>query len=337
MRIGDNPTLSGGDPVSEAFLEDQPVEAVRFELAGDEPAAAVRDLGGVYGGDGWIARGGERGFSYRYTVVGDSEVSVRRSQLTGAIRGPMAPSDEYVVGWLTEGYTELDLTGEAVEMRPDVPVLYPTDKTYTFAASDYDQRLVHFDRGFVERVAAQHLDLGDRPLRFDHLLEPVPEAVRSWRVAITGLTRALRAAGPDSDAWRTAKESAARVFLEMFPPHLDQLPAVLGLPKNARLRAAVEHIHAHAAEEVTVAELSAVAGLSVRSVQESFRRVFDVSPLTYLRQVRLDRVHEELLALDPQVGAVGDVARRWGFAHLGRFSAAYAERFGEYPKQTLRR
>jgi len=88
---------------------------------------------------------------------------------------------------------------------------------------------------------------------------------------------------------------------------------------------------------VTIADLAAVAGLSVRSVQESFRRVFDVSPLTYLRGVRLDRVRAELLELDPQAGVIGDVARRWGFAHLGRFSASYAERFGEYPKQTLRR
>ncbi|MEG8037565.1 helix-turn-helix domain-containing protein [Sphingomonas sp. LR61] len=88
---------------------------------------------------------------------------------------------------------------------------------------------------------------------------------------------------------------------------------------------------------MTIADLAAVAGLSVRSVQESFRRVFDVSPLTYLQDVRLDRVRSELLALDPQVGAIGDVARRWGFAHLGRFSASYAARFGEYPKQTLRR
>ncbi|WP_349814825.1 helix-turn-helix domain-containing protein [Curtobacterium sp. MCJR17_043] len=72
-------------------------------------------------------------------------------------------------------------------------------------------------------------------------------------------------------------------------------------------------------------------------MQESFRRTLGVSPLTYLRQVRLDRVHDELLARDPRTASVGEVATRWGFAHLGRFSAAYAERFGEYPKQTLRR
>ncbi len=138
-------------------------------------------------------------------------------------------------------------------------------------------------------------------------------------------------------AWQQAKVVVAELFLELFPPVVDDLPGVLGQPRNARLRAAVEYVHDHAAEPVTIADLSAASGLSVRSVQESFRRVFDVSPLTYLRQVRLDRVRAELLDADPLAGAVGDVARRWGFAHLGRFSAAYVERFGEYPKQTLRR
>jgi hypothetical protein len=31
------------------------------------------------------------------------------------------------------------------------------------------------------------------------------------------------------------------------------------------------------------------------------------------------------------------VARHWAFAHLGRFSAAYQQRFGEYPRETLHR
>ncbi|WP_176491491.1 AraC family transcriptional regulator [Curtobacterium sp. 'Ferrero'] len=323
--------------MSEALLPDRSPEAVRFELAGTEPSAAVRDLGGLYHGDRWIARAGSTGFSYRYTAVGDSDVTVRRSQLRGSIRGPVTPGDDYVVGWLTAGQTQLDVGVEAFEMRPDVPVLFPTDRDFVFSASDYDHRIVHFDRDFVHGIAAGQFDLGDRPLRFDHLAEPAPEGLQSWHVALAGLTRALRGAGPGSEPWRTAKQAAVLVFLEMFPPRTDDLPAVLRLAKNARLRAAVEHIHAHAAEDITVRELSAIAGLSVRSVQESFRRVFDVSPLTYLRQVRLDRVREELLAQDPQVGAVGDVARRWGFTHLGRFSASYAERFGEYPKQTLRR
>jgi AraC-like DNA-binding protein len=35
--------------------------------------------------------------------------------------------------------------------------------------------------------------------------------------------------------------------------------------------------------------------------------------------------------------SVTDIALRWGFNHLGRFSQLYRERYGEKPLATLRR
>ncbi|MDY0913677.1 helix-turn-helix domain-containing protein [Rathayibacter festucae] len=40
---------------------------------------------------------------------------------------------------------------------------------------------------------------------------------------------------------------------------------------------------------------------------------------------------------DPARTTVADIARDWGFTRLGRFSGAYAARFGEYPSRTLQR
>ncbi|MBF4613011.1 AraC family transcriptional regulator [Curtobacterium sp. VKM Ac-1376] len=316
---------------------DRAREPVRFEVAGGDPESAARDLAVVHGAERWSVRRTDGEFAYRYTAVGDSDVSIRRSQLRGALRGEVPVGVDYVVTWITSGTARLDTGRTRIDLLRDVPALLPPDEAVLFMAEDHDQRLVHFGREYVHRVALEYLDLGGRPLRFDPEREPEPGTAARWQGALVALSRALRLGGPESEAWHEAKRSAATAFLDSFPPRVDDLPAVLGLPRNARLRAAVEYIHAHAAESVTVTELSDVAGLSVRSVQESFRRVFDVSPLTYLREVRLDRVRSELLELDPQAGVVGDVARRWGFAHLGRFSAAYAARFGEYPKQTLRR
>ena len=325
------------DPVPTPQSAPRAGEPVRFEVSGGDPDSAERDLAAVHGADRWSVRRIDDEFSYRYTAVGDSDVSIRRSQLRGAVRGSVPVGADYVVTWITSGTAHLDSGRVRMELRRDVPVLLPPEDDFVFTAEDHDQRLVHFGREYVHRVAFEHLEVDATPLRFDPTRAPEPDTAERWQGALLALSRALRAEGPDSDAWHEAKRSAATAFLDTFPPQADDLPAVLGLPRNARLRAAVEYIHAHAAEPVTVQELSEVAGLSVRSVQESFRRVFDVSPLTYLREVRLDRVRGELLELDPQAGVVGDVARRWGFAHLGRFSAAYAARFGEYPKQTLRR
>lgn len=325
------------DLLTEAYGEPSPIATVRFEVSGQQPDHAIRDLGGIYAGARWVAKPTDEPFEYRYTALGDAEVTIRRSQMRGSIRGVVPAGGDYVVTWISTGTGEVDVLGERYPMQPGIPMLFPTDQDFAFRTADYDQRLVHFDREFVRRIAEIRRGLGGRLLRFDEQREPDPEAARRWQGALTALSRALRVGGPESAGWQGAKAAAAEVFLEMFPPVVDDLPAVLGHPRNARLRAAVEYVHEHAAEPVTISQLAAVAGLSVRSVQESFRRVFDVTPLTYLRQVRLDRVRAELLELGPQAGAVGDVARRWGFAHLGRFSASYLERFGEYPKQTLRR
>jgi transcriptional regulator GlxA family with amidase domain len=74
----------------------------------------------------------------------------------------------------------------------------------------------------------------------------------------------------------------------------------------------------------------------VRALQEGFARELGMPPLAYLRQVRLDRAWADLVQAEPTATTVAEVALRWGFAHLGRFSAAYSQRFGEYPKDTLR-
>lgn len=88
----------------------------------------------------------------------------------------------------------------------------------------------------------------------------------------------------------------------------------------------------------TTATLAAEAGVSARTLQKAFRAHLSVPPSVYLQHVRLSRVHDELrYASDCPDATVTLVALRWGFAHLGRFSAAYRERYGVLPSETLRR
>lgn len=103
------------------------------------------------------------------------------------------------------------------------------------------------------------------------------------------------------------------------------------------VRRAVEYAQEHLAEALTVARLAEVACVSVRALQEGFRRELGCSPSRYVREQRLARVREELLAGDPAEVQVTAVAYRWGFSHLGRFAAVYQERFGERPSATLAR
>ena len=77
--------------------------------------------------------------------------------------------------------------------------------------------------------------------------------------------------------------------------------------------------------------------VSVRSLQQGFRRYMGASPMAYLREVRLRRAHQSLLDSDPSIASVASVAYNWGFTNLGRFAAAHTARYDEPPAATLRR
>jgi transcriptional regulator GlxA family with amidase domain len=78
-----------------------------------------------------------------------------------------------------------------------------------------------------------------------------------------------------------------------------------------------------------------VAGVSLRSLYAGFKDYCGVSPMQYVRELRLDGVRKALLG-EPDCN-IASIAMRWGFGHLGRFSMEYKARFGESPSQSVRR
>ena len=103
-----------------------------------------------------------------------------------------------------------------------------------------------------------------------------------------------------------------------------------------QVRAAEEFIRANAAKALSLGDIASVAGVSVRALQYSFQQHRGMRPMYFLRQVRLEHVHGELLSAGTPT-TVSEAAMRWGFSHFGRFAADYAKRYGEAPSATLRR
>lgn len=102
------------------------------------------------------------------------------------------------------------------------------------------------------------------------------------------------------------------------------------------LRRAMEYVRATAAEYFSYADLARYVGASLRSVQIAFRAELDTTIRDWVRAYRLDLAREALRRR--QDGAsVTMIALHNGFPHVGRFSAAYFARFGEYPSETMRR
>lgn len=116
----------------------------------------------------------------------------------------------------------------------------------------------------------------------------------------------------------------------------DRLQATNGHGVSVRsVKRAVDYIQANAASPLTLADLVAASGVAGRTLHKHFRLSKGMSPIAYLRSVRLQKAREDLLHTDG--ASVTEIAARWGFDHLGRFAAEYRKRFGETPSQTRRR
>jgi AraC-like DNA-binding protein len=132
---------------------------------------------------------------------------------------------------------------------------------------------------------------------------------------------------------------AAAAMLTTFPNTTMTIPYLPspGWAAPATVRDAAAYIDAHAHQPVTVPEIAAAAGLTVRALQDAFRRHYGITPVRYLRRVRLEYAHLELHNADPRDGVtVASVARKWGWASASRFAAAYQQRFSVPPGHTLR-
>jgi AraC-like DNA-binding protein len=101
------------------------------------------------------------------------------------------------------------------------------------------------------------------------------------------------------------------------------------------VKRAIDAMEAAPDHAFTATSLAAAAGASVRTLQEGFRQHVGMSPMAYLRRLRLARAHADLHAAEPGRATVASVAHRWGFAHLGRFAAAYRAEYGRGPAETL--
>lgn len=189
------------------------------------------------------------------------------------------------------------------------------------------------------QAVAQRLQGDDRPLAL-----PEAAAVIAAPAADTAALRALIDCGLDlarhQPTWLQQAAAQRMLTASMADAMLSALPwaaQACELPTRAATRRhIVDHARAHMAEHadepLSVPDLCAAVGVSRRALQYAFEDVLQLSPVTYLRVMRLNRVRHALLS-EPEC-TVGDVAARWGFWHPSRFAADYRALFGELPSAT---
>ena len=95
----------------------------------------------------------------------------------------------------------------------------------------------------------------------------------------------------------------------------------------ARIGRATAHIRDHYAETLRVADLAALAGMSVPGFHRHFKAVTTMTPVQFQKQVRLQEARRRLIAAE-EVARVGFAI---GYESLSQFSRDYRRLFGAPP------
>lgn len=199
-----------------------------------------------------------------------------------------------------------------------------------------------------ERAMTAHLTrlLGKsltRPLEFEPEFDLATEAAMRWHTAVQLIHTEVFHPGSliqRGQGIGAIEELVMSSLLQLQPStyHDDFLAPPPPDERRAVVQNAMDFVDDHLAERITMTAISKAVHMSVRSIQQGFREELGMTPMTYVRERRLERVHEELTDAVPSDGVtVTAVAERWGFNHLGSFAVEYRKRWGEAPSETLRR
>ncbi|MBM9617599.1 helix-turn-helix transcriptional regulator [Streptomyces zhihengii] len=208
-------------------------------------------------------------------------------------------------------------------------------------------------RGRLDAVAARTVSLpvdllraaagfpaGDETaLRLGSLMPPTAALHERWGAMVRYAGDVVRDGPVAPLVADTVARLVAVTALDVFPSNFTRPgpgsrdPGRVG---PAGVRRAVEHIREHAGRPLSLADIAHVAGVTGRALQYGFARHLDTSPMAFLRRVRLERAHAQLLAGERGDGTtVAAVASRWGWTNPSHFTAAYRRAYGVAPSRTL--
>ncbi|WPN99101.1 AraC family transcriptional regulator [Pseudomonas sp. MUP55] len=106
-------------------------------------------------------------------------------------------------------------------------------------------------------------------------------------------------------------------------------------PSPYCIRQVANYIDNNYKENITVAQLAGCAGISIRSLQLGFKTFKNITPMAYLRDIRLQHARQLLISGQYQDN-IKFVAKECGFNSYYLFTRYYSARHHEQPIDTFR-
>ena len=142
------------------------------------------------------------------------------------------------------------------------------------------------------------------------------------------------------NSWVSSLEQSVLIFTRQLlsrpgtPAEPPTHESRLVLRDQRRVDRLLDYVRAHLSEPISLDDMARAADLSSRGLFLLCQRHLDNTPMSVVRELRLEAVRGHLQGSPHR--AVTEVALEYGFGHLGRFANYYRRRFGELPSDTQR-
>lgn len=126
------------------------------------------------------------------------------------------------------------------------------------------------------------------------------------------------------------------LLITALPMQQEKVP-VKTFRRSHLVKQANDYMQSHINQTLTLTDLCRALGTSSRALCYGFQEMFGMSPMAYLKLLRLQGVYRTLKAAESSHRTVTDIAAQFGFCHFGYFARDYRQVFGELPSETLKR
>lgn len=312
--------------------------------AARDPAEAAmfgRDLLGVHRVH--VTSGHQGDFASTFHAVLVRDVTLGYLQYSTAVRVEVQQLPDHVLVIVpASGVSTITVGDEVIEASPVLAAIPPPGGAMVLECDEQAAHLVvRIDRAAFDVHLSRLLGRSvARPIRFGTAFDLATPRASRWNFALQMLHAELyeRASLLHTGIGHgQLEEFVMSSLLYCQASNYTELLAPSTSPARHTVRAACDYIERNLATDLTVADVAAAAGVSVRTLQHQFSEDLSQTITGFVRNRRLERVRADLADSAPGSGVtVTEIASRWGFTHLGRFAVTYRERFGESPSHTLR-
>lgn len=234
------------------------------------------------------------------------------------------------------GSTNLRVGRRQQELSPSSSCLVPAGESLSLKfAPGFENLVFRINRAFLAGKIAAITGQGDPHFQSLPVLQSCPAGAARLERLIHFLAAEMERGDPPQLFITEMEQALAAAFLSANPQLLGKAASKKPSSIAPRgLRMAEDYIEANWDKPLVFETLAAVTNVSARTLFYYFRKSHGMTPMQYLKGVRLKHARR-MLQQSPQM-SIAEVAFACGFGNLGHFARDYREAWGERPSETRR-